>query len=204
MNESPNVRYVIDRALVSAEIERSREVLRHGKWRWFARTFAYVASPLYLVTIALQWERMRAWAAQPLEAQLALLLLPGLFAAGSTWWGMRVLFNWRALDVDAQVREIAESLRSVAGYGWMKRAARIGLALSFAIGVPVGAVMMVLWKPDELPFANRWLTIPVFVAITMLWAMPGAFLFRWLSLVALRRFVTAVPPPEPERQRTSA
>ncbi|HUF81212.1 MAG TPA: hypothetical protein VMN03_08755 [Burkholderiales bacterium] len=204
MSESTDVRYIIDRELVAAEIARSRDTLARGKWRWFRRSFTYVAAPVYLVTIALQWDRMSAWAAQPPATQLALLLLPGLFAAGATWWSMRVLFNRRTLDVDAQVREIAESLRSVAGHGWMKRALRIGLALSAGIGIPVGAMMMVLWTPEDLPVANRWLTIPVFVAITMLWAMPAAFLFRWLSLVALRRFVKAVPSNDPDGQRTSA
>lgn len=191
--EAAGTRYVIDRELVGAEIERSREVLARGKWRWFGRTFAYVAAPLYLVTISLQWERLRAFEEQLVGTQLALLLLPGLFAAGSTWWAMRVLFNRRTLDADAQVKEIAESLRSVAGHGWMKRALRAGLAISFAIGVPLGALLMLFWPPAQLSAANRWLVIPSFVAITMLWAIPGAFLFRWLSLVALRRFVRAVP-----------
>jgi hypothetical protein len=197
------LRYIIDRDLVAAEIERSRETLAAGRWRWFRRTFTYVAAPLYLVTIALQWRRMTTFADQPVGTQLAILLLPGLFAAGSTWWSMRVLFNRRALDVDTQVREIAESLRSVAGYGWMKRAVRTGVALSLGVGIPLGALLMLVWPPAQLPAGNRWLVIPLLVAITALWMLPGAFLFRWLSLVALRRFVRAVPDEDGD-QRTSA
>lgn len=192
MSES-DVRYVIDRDLVAAEIARSRATLAEGRWPWFRRGVAYVAGPLYLMTVALQWERMRAWSDQSASTRLALLLLPGLAAAGIVWGAMRVLFNRQALDTDAQVKKIAESLRSVAGHGWMKRALRTGLLLSLGIGVPLGAVMAVLHDPARLPVANRWLLIPAFTAVTALWVLPGTFLFRWLSLVALRRFVRAVP-----------
>lgn len=198
-----DVRYIIDRELVSAEIARSRETLAQGRWRWFRRTFFYIASPLYLMTIALQWQRVATLTSQTAATQAALLLLPGLLAAAIAWSAMRVLFNRRALDVDTQVKEIADSLRSVAGYGWMKRALRTGVAIGLAIGIPMGALMAVLWTPGRLPVSNRWLMIPAFTALTLLWIVPGTFVFRWLSLVGLRRFVKAVPATT-EAQRTSA
>lgn len=197
MSASPTVHYVIDRALVEEEIARSRSTLARGRSRWFALSFLRAAALFYVIAAAAQWSNFADLQAVPPSKRLGLLLFPALAALFVTIMSGRSRFSEQALDPDYKVREISESLRSLGGAGWAWRSLRTGVFLGASIGIPVGLLLALDWRPEHFPVANRWMVLPSFVGVTLMWTIPFAFLLRWLSLLGLRRFVKTVPGPKP-------
>jgi len=186
------VRYVIDREAVAAEVARTSATLDQGYGRWFARQVAFNMAVFYVIVLVLRWNelpQMSAWPAWKLGTSF---ILPLLAAVGLAWWTGRRMFSDDNLDVDKRMLRIAEDLRALGGPGWIRRSAIMGLGLGAAIGIPVGAAMMLMWRPETMPGVQRALTIPVFVGMTMVWCVPMVFLLRWLSLLALKRMVKSV------------
>ena len=192
MTESPAVSYVVDRALVEEEIARTRARLARGRGRLFLRSFLRAAVAMYVLAAAAQWTAPEALASLPQPKQVVLLLFPALTAAVIAWFSLRQ-FDDHALDTDRRARAIAQDLRALGGSGWMGRSLRTGVFLGAAIGIPVGLLLAASWDPLRFPVSNRWMVVPSFVGVTMLWTIPFAFIVRWVSLLALRRFVKPVP-----------
>ena len=192
MNQ-PAVQYVVDRALVEEEIARTRARLAQGGGRWFLRSFARTAAVMYAIALVAQWGRADQLAALPAEKRIAFLLFPAVAALAIAWLGRRQMSA--ALDTDQRVRDIAAELRSLGGSGWAVRSLRSGMLLGAAVGVPVGILLALSWEPQQFPVSNRWMVVPSFVGVTMLWTIPFAFVLRWVSLLALRRFVKPLSGP---------
>ena len=191
MNQ-PQVQYVVDRALVEEEIARTRARMARGGGRWFLRSFLRAAVVLYAIAIVAQWGRGDQLAGLPPEKRIAFLVFPAVAALAIAWLGRRQM-NDVALDPDQRVRAIAAELRSLGGAGWAVRSLRAGVLLGAAVGVPVGVLLAISWEPHQFPVSNRWMVVPSFIGVTMLWTIPFAFVLRWVTLLALKRFVKPLP-----------
>lgn len=195
MSASPSVQYVIDRALVEEELDRARAKLARGKMRLVARNFARAAAIFYLIAIAAQWSRFGDLGAVPPSKRIAVLLFPAIAALFVALMGLRADVAEQSLDTDRKVRQISDNLRALAGAGWAWRSLRAGVFMGAAIGIPVGLLLTLGWRPDIFPVSNRWMVVPSFVGITLMWTIPFAFILRWLSLLGLRRFVKPLSGP---------
>jgi hypothetical protein len=193
MHEQDAVQYVIDRDAVAAEVARIQAQRAAGVGRWYARQFLYTATAMYLVAFVAQWGRLEQLDAFPTGKRILFFTFPAIAALMITWWLARQTFGHRATDVEARVREIGRNLQWLGGSGWPRRTIAMGLSLGLAIGIPIGTLMAVSWQPEDLPLSSRWLTVPVFTGMTLLWTIPAAFVLRWLSLLGLRRFVKQAP-----------
>lgn len=191
-------RYVIDREAVAAEVARTRAILEQGYGHWFARQTALNLGIFYVIVMVLRWNQLPEISSWPVSKLAASFLMPLVGALALTWWTGRRNFNDDMLDVDRRIMRINEDLRSLGGPGWVRRSLMTGLVLGVAIGIPVGAAMMLAWRPEDLPGMSRALTIPVFVVMTLLWSVPMAFLLRWMTLLALKRLVKEVRSDGPE------
>lgn len=190
-----SVQYVIDRSLVEAELDRARAKLARGKMRLVATSFARAAAIFYLIAIAAQWSRFGDLGAVPPSKRIAVLLFPALAALFVALMGLRADVAEQSIDADRKVRQISDNLRALAGAGWPWRSLRAGVFMGAAIGIPVGLLLMLDWRPDLFPVSNRWMVVPSFVGITLMWTIPFAFILRWLSLLGLKKFVKPVSGP---------
>ena len=68
---------------------------------------------------------------------------------------------------------------SLMGDGWWRRVLLMGVVMAFAIGIPVGAILAFGSPRDELPGHSRLLMMVIFILLTAVWTIPGAFLMRW-------------------------
>ena len=187
-----DVRYVIDRDAVAAEVERVRAQLDRGYAQWFLRQFA--TNLLFLSAIVLfgRLNASTAYAELPGAIRVLLVALPPVMALALTWYSGRRRFGPDALDVDRRVQRIARELRALGSPDWPVQALKLGVLWGFLVGIPVGLALMLLWAPAALPGGSRPLAIPSFVGITMVWTVPMAFVFRWLGLQGLKRMVKQV------------
>lgn len=193
MSASPSVQYVIDRSLVQEELDRARAKLARGKARLVAASFVRAAAIFYLIAIAAQWSRFGDLDAVPPSKRVAVLLFPAIAALFVALMGLRADVAEQSLDTDRKVRQISDNLRALGGAGWAWRSLRAGVFIGAAIGFPVGLLLMFDWRPEHFPVSNRWMVVPSFVGITLMWTIPFAFVLRWLSLLGLKRFVKPVP-----------
>ena len=187
-------RFVIDRDAVAAQVAGTRALLDRGYRRWFLRQFFFNLLFLYvIVAVARLGElpRIGDWSAGRLAFSVGFPIGAALLL---TWWAGRQRFRPAQLDVELRIQEIAGDLRKLGGPGWLRRSLAMGVAVGVGIGMPVGVMMTVFWRPEDLPTANRLLTIPVFVAITLVWCVPATLLLRWMTLLALKRMVREVSP----------
>ena len=61
-----------------------------------------------------------------------------------------------------------------------------------AVGVPIGILMANSMRPDELAETGGQLgAVLIFVGMTFLWAVPAAYVFRFMILRSLRPLVLA-------------
>ena len=191
MTDSPAVQYVVDRALVEEEIARTRARMSRGRGRWFVRSFLRAAIALYVITGVAQWTQGTSFASLPVPKRFALVVFPALAALAIASFGLRQP-DANTLDPDRRARAIASDLRALGGSGWALRSLRSGVFLGAVIGIPVGLLLTASWDPARFPVSNRWMVVPSFVGVTMLWTIPLAFLLRWVTLLALKRFIKPV------------
>jgi hypothetical protein len=190
-------RYVIDRQAVAAEIERRRGLHEKGYALWFARTLFIEMVAIYAIVYIARWTSD----APPIDAlprwrAFLFVGLPGVAALIGTWIGGRSLFGRDALDADHLAERVMQQIESLAGPGWVKRALLWGLLLGAGIGIPVGLLLAFTALPAAIPGGNRFLAVPLFFGMTLLWTIPMSFLFRWWSLISHRRFLRRVDSGE--------
>ncbi len=183
-----HTRYVIDREAVEAEVANTRALHDAGVRRWFVRQALLNLTIFSAVAAAVSFREVTTTGMSPskLAVTIAFAILGAIALA---WLTGRQRFRNEALDVERRMQEIANDLHALGGPGWARRSLLVGLGLGAGVGIPIGVLMMALWRPEDLPGANRWLTIPAFVGMTMMWAIPMAFLLRWVTLLALKRLV---------------
>lgn len=184
----PDTRYVIDREAVEAEVANTRALHDAGVRRWFVRQALLNLVVFSAVAAAVSFRELTTTGMSPSKLAVT-IAFPILGAMVLAWWTGHQRFRDEALDVERRIQEIAHDLRALGGPGWARRSLLVGLGLSAGVGIPVGVLMMALWRPEDLPGANRWLTIPAFVGMTMMWAIPMTFLLRWMTLLSLKRLV---------------
>lgn len=85
------------------------------------------------------------------------------------------------------IRQSDSELALLTAPGWVRRILRRGALLAVAIGVPVGALVAIGWPAADAPVGHRLLVFAGFLLATAAWALPSAFLVRWLSV---RSYVT--------------
>lgn len=186
-------RYVIDRPAVEADVARVRASLDQGYGRWLARQTLLNMTVFYVVVLALRWNELPTVETWPAWKIGLTFFAPVIVAVGLAWWTGRRTFAPDNLDVERRIVRISEDLRSLGGPGWVRRSLMVGVFIGLAIGIPIGTLMVLAWRPTDLPAASRWLAIPVFTLMTLLWSVPMSFLLRWMTLMALKRFVREVP-----------
>lgn len=63
--------------------------------------------------------------------------------------------------------------------GWQRRVLLMGVVMAFAIGIPVGALLAFGSPREELPGHSPLLMMVIFILLTAVWTIPGAFFMRW-------------------------
>ena len=110
-------------------------------------------------------------------------------ATGVAWWGAR---KERRRSLDDTVRRAEEELARYRGPGWVRRTLRTGALMGLGVGLPVGLLIAFTFPAAEQPAGVPALGVLQFIAMTMCWTLPMAFLIRWLFL----RQMTGRTPPE--------
>jgi hypothetical protein len=93
------------------------------------------------------------------------------------------------------IRNVAHGMRAVqkdidrlTGEGWVRRTLLMGVYMGLGVGVPIG-ILMALFLPSDYGSAlERWIGAAVFVALTLAWTIPMAFLIRWASIRMAQRY----------------
>lgn len=183
-------KYVIDRALVEAEVTRIRASLDQGYSRWLARQTLVNMLVFYVVVMTLRWNELPTMDTWPTWKVGVTFVLPVVAALALAWWNGRRTFHPDNLDVERRIMRIGEDLKALGGPGWIRRSVIMGVLIGLAIGVPIGLLMTLTWRADQ--GAARWLAIPVFTVMTLIWSIPMAFLVRWMTLLGLKRMVREV------------
>jgi hypothetical protein len=83
---------------------------------------------------------------------------------------------------DAAAAAIQQEWADLVRPGWAFRTLAMGLGMGLGIGVPVGALLAFGLSRAERPsggVVTVWLS---FIALTLLWTIPMAFLLRWGTL----------------------
>lgn len=118
--------------------------------------------------------------------------LIGVFIVGSAPHLVR--FRQRA-GVQRNARAAAEKMRreyvDMTNDRWLLNTVKMGARLASMIWIPIGLLIFIFSAQDEPAVAERMRTVFYFGAATFGWAIPMAFLIRWLSLKSLGRFLAS-------------
>jgi hypothetical protein len=102
--------------------------------------------------------------------------------AGTIWlerYQRRIPASVLALRAAADAQSFTER-------GWWRKAVRTGVMLGVGIGAPVGLLLALMLPVVELPSSGRVGLVGLFLAGTIVWTVPAAFLMRWVWLRRLR------------------
>jgi hypothetical protein len=77
-------------------------------------------------------------------------------------------------------------MTSLTAEGWPRRVFLMGVVMAFAIGIPVGALLAFGSPREELPGQSPLLMMLIFIVLTAVWTIPGAFFVRWRLVKAYR------------------
>lgn len=184
-------RYVVDRAAVAAEIARRQAIRERGHFAWFTRVLFINMLVLYAVILLVSPEN-RAFDTMPTWRLVMVVALPFAAALVASWISTRAVFRPDAVDPEQLVDRVQREVQSLAGPGWAWRSLRLGLVIGFGVGIPVAALLALAAPLTNLPAGSRWLGGALFLGLTLLWAIPMAFLLRWWSLAMYRRLLRRV------------
>lgn len=109
-----------------------------------------------------------------------------VFVVGGMAWG---IWSKQARDVDARVRSIQRSWRRLTGPNWPGWTILLGLGMALGVGLPVGTLMALKTRPEDLMSGGRPMVAAMFVFLTCLWTLPAAFFVRWPLIQHLRKVV---------------
>jgi ABC-type phosphate/phosphonate transport system permease subunit len=95
-------------------------------------------------------------------------------------------------DVSRVAKRVERDWRYLTEGRWAVRVAVWGVLVGCAVGVPIGILLANSMQPDELAeTGGRLGAVIIFVGMTFLWAVPAAYVFRFMILRSLRPLVLA-------------
>lgn len=186
-----SVRYTVDRAAIEREVARRRAIQEQGYFAWFTRVL-FVNLIILYAAMLLSSRHNREFGSMPPWRVALVVGLPFAAALVASWFSTRTLFKPDATDADKFAERVAREVQSLAGPGWARRSLLWGLLLGVGIGTPIGVLVAFTAPAAALPAGHRWLGALLFLGMTLIWAIPMAFLLRWWTLITYRRFVKQV------------
>jgi hypothetical protein len=179
----------VDVSVVEAHLARARARRERGPLPWWLRRYLVC---LLFVGLALaasaamdgELDRMLDFSGLGVW-KLAVILVFSLALA--FWSGWTELRDAR-LGSEAVARRIETEWRNLAGPRWLRTTLLMGAKLGAGIGIPVGALLALAMPAAGLPSENRPLALLLFIAMTLAWTLPFAFLLRLVILRGYRRF----------------
>ncbi len=184
-------RYIVDRTAIAAEIARRKTIRERGYFAWFTRVLFVNLLILYAVMLVAS-PKNREFGIMPTWRLVLVVGLPFAAALAASLISSRTLFKPEAIDPEQFADRVTREVRSLAGPGWAWRSLKWGALLGLAIGIPVAALLAFVAPARALPAGSRLLGAALFLGLTLLWAIPMAFLLRWWSLVTYRRLLKQV------------
>lgn len=186
-----NDRMTVDPAKVEAYLQEMRTIRRERFGRWMLKHLVFqLLFVIALVVIAiLVSENLRRLVFTERRLPIALMLL--VVAIGLLPAAWRV---WRAdrRDPALMTRDIEKEWNAMAGPRWPRRVVLMSLVLAIGFGTILSAFIPFL--PASQLIGGSVLRTALFnYGASLAFAIPCAFLLRWVVLRSYRRFLSAKP-----------
>lgn len=185
MNDPKQV--TIDQEAVVRLLERRR---RYAFPKRLGSSFVVFAVVLTLAVAAPQLAGGEPWPGlEPFGFRLGVGLVVALVLA--VWTAWRTGRSVAGITVEEVSASIRNEWEKATGAGWWGRVLVRGLAMGIAIGVPVGLLLALGQPIAELPGQSRVNAMLAFVALTLAWTVPMAFVIRALFIRSHGKFIEA-------------
>jgi hypothetical protein len=91
------------------------------------------------------------------------------------------------LDQSIVEQKLDKVWMDLVGPGWQWRTLWRGIATSIGVGVAIGILIAFTSPTSELPSHSRSMMVLEFTGFTALWAIPAAFITRWIGVRSQRK-----------------
>ncbi len=177
----------VDLVLLESQMVSERAI-SHTRPQRFAIQFVFMLVMLFFIPTLVQG---RLPFASELVGRKAFIRLIIAFAAAAAATGFSYYTWHRAMTENLQARaaRIASDWRKLTGSRRWIETLKTGFTITAMVGVPIGLLMAFLLPATDLPSGGRAIVLPLFVALTAAWAVPVAFVIRWITVRLMRRFM---------------
>ena len=189
--ESPRIpedqAWTVDLVLLESRMDNERAISSTSPQR-FAIQFVFMLVMFLLIPNLVQGHLPLASELVGRKGIIRLIIavVGAAITTGSTYFLMRRIVTE---SLHTRAARIASDWRKLTGSRRWIVTLKTGFTITAMVGVPIGLLMAFLLPATDLPSGGRTIVLPLFVALTALWAVPVAFAFRWFLVRSMRQIM---------------
>ena len=191
MGSEPIDRARIEQAIEAARRAQTGKTIVRRMLPAALRAFLLLGAVVFFLPVVFEWDVGQITDLTPARfARKGVVVVVGVWAL----LFVELLARHRAEreDTPAAAQRVVADWTALTVPGWWRKVVRTGVFITAGVGIPVGFMAAVMSPVSDLPTGGRVGLALLFLVLTGAWAVPAAFLMRWMVIRSYRRTMASI------------